>query len=247
MSAHFSMSESSKGPQSKINSSFPNFSVKVELPDYSHFALAHPPFTRITDQHAPLIAPFIKVEVPREPGLPAPHTPEELMEIARLANGLLRKAAADKVPHVHYPFTNDKPKAAGFPATSSETHYRNRKDRKNRKNRKNNAPHRLFSPQRARTLAHLKIFTRSYHCPTTITPRAPGDHRPLIKFYSKSYFDAQTGHFKSPGPEPQPKPELKSRKLRLFYVKAFLTGVDAKTEVGDRRVFYQRRLVCREM
>lgn len=253
MSPFFSMSESSKAQ----NTSSPNINIKVESPDYNHLISATPA-SKITDNHALAIAPFIKVELPqaRDPALPAPHTEEELIHIARVASDLLLKVEADKVPHVHYPFTtttpninNNTPKAANTPTTSSEkTRRRNRKDRRDRRINPHNAPRRLFSSQSQKTppLAHLKIFTRSYHCPpTSITPRA----RPQIKLYSKSYFDRQTGHFAPAGPkaELETEPRPKSGRVRFFCAKVFLAGPPEKTSPEDKRIFYQRRLMCRKI
>jgi len=255
--------ESSKNPNRKIDTGSPNSgikvesinsSIKIESPDYPPFASAHPSFATIPDYSTLAIASFIKTESPQEPNLPAhspeqpafvplyikrgvphdpfhptPYTPEELQEFARLAHGLALKAAADKMPHMHYPSTD-----TNIIASSAQR----RRDRKN--DRRNE--HRAGGARKPHHLAHLKIFMRAYHC-KDIAPRAPGDKGPLVKFYSKRYFEPQTGHFGAPGREARPK----SRTLRYFYARAFLAGPDEKTEVGDERVFYQRKFVCRQV
>jgi hypothetical protein len=236
------MSESSTTP----NTSSPDSSIKIKSPDYNHFGPANPPFTRIIDNPVPAITPFIKVEIPegRDSELPAPHTPEELIEIARLASGLMLKAEADKIPHVHYPFTNNNNNDKANAHSSDKKSHHKRKDLKNNNLNSRNKHCRSIESQKPHPLAHLGIFTRVYHCPST-APRRQGDNRPLIRFYSKSYFDRQTGHFMVPLSEPKPEP--KRRKMRLFYIRAFLAGPDAKTEVGDRRIFHQRKFVLREI
>jgi hypothetical protein len=231
------MSESSTAQ----NTSSFNTKVKVESSNYDHLISANHPVTKTTDSHAPATAPFAKAELLRakDPVLTAPHT-EELVQNTHLTNGLLG-AEADQVPHIHYHFTNTNslsPKATSAPTISSST--RRRRSRKDSKDRKPN--HRLSSGQETPRLAHLRIFTRHHHCPS-VAPRAPGATRPLIKFYSKSYFNAQTGHFEALGSESQPK----SCRVRFCYVRKFLAGQDEKTRVDDNRIFYQRRLVSRRI
>jgi hypothetical protein len=220
MSAIYSLSgkngESSR-PQLKIGTSSPNRKVKVESLDHSLFISASPDPTyyTITDRQAPAI----KTEDVNGKGhakaleIPGPLSTAALIETARLVNGLVLKNAADLVPHVHYPFGKPKSEASS-PASRSKTCRRSRKN--------SNKHHRSsLSLPRVHPLAHLKIYTKTFHC-TSIAPRQPGDHRRLIELYSK--------HVLNP-------------KAPRFYRKIFLAGPPEKTEVGDNRIFYRREFL----
>jgi hypothetical protein len=106
--------------------------------------------------------------------------------------------------------------------TASPSHFyapglRNRKRTHNTKSKRA-----LPAIQKRNKLAHLKIFTKTFYCPS-VAARAPGDTRPLIKFYSKRVLNP---------------------KRPRFYRKRFLAGPPEKTEVKDNRIFYVREFLC---
>jgi hypothetical protein len=255
---HYSLStnngESSQTPQPKIKRKSISPIPKTEdvHPNKPYLATDWPSHTRFADHrpmpdvwYAALNNTIVKIEPQTEEE--ARLSKQELIEYARRVNSLLLKAQADAVPHINYPsttFTNLATKT-GTPnntAPTNKVHFTPLHNHHNRTTKRlptpfpkirpaplhaDNSPNRISKGRPAacsNALPYLLVATKTFHCASDVyaRARASGDQRPLIKFYSK---------------------RMSNLKAPRFYRRRFLAGPLEKTEVGDKRIFYEREFI----
>jgi hypothetical protein len=236
----------------KRKSTFSILKTEDVHPYNPYLAAAGSSHTRATDHrpmpdiwYAAINNTIVKIEPQTEEQ--ARHSKQELIEDARSANSLLLKAQADTVPHIDCSsttFTNlaTKTGTSNNTAPTKKVHFTPLHNHHNRKTKRlptpfpkvrpaplraDNSPDRTSKARPAacsNALPHLLAATKAFHCPSDVyaNARAPGDHRPLIKFYSERV--------------------LNSRAPR-FYRRRFLAGPPEKTEGGDKRIFYVREFI----